>query len=232
MPKISVLLPVKNGAKYIAESIESTLDQSFTDFEILVFDDNSTDNTIGIINRYKDPRIKLYQSKACFISNLNTGLEISSGKYIARMDADDLMSPIRLETQFRIMENSDVDVCGSWILMFGEGMKSYVHAIFEGYIENPIRRLRHTCIVAHPSVMLRKEFFINNNLRYQNYPHVEDYKLWFEAAKKNAVFYVEPQVLLAYRNSAEQITKIREKEIGEQSIVIRNEVNKYLNLES
>lgn len=231
IPKVSVVFPVKNGEKYISEAIESTLAQTYPDFELLIFDDNSSDNTLAIVRGFQDSRIKIFSSKDGFISNLNRGIEISLGTYIARMDADDIMNPLRLETQVHLMDHSNIDVCGSWLIMFGISIQPYVHGIFEGKVENPIRRLRHGNFMPHPSVMMRKEFFIENNLRYENYPHAEDYKLWFEVAKKNGNFYIEPTPLLAYRLSDDQITSVHQKEIGLQSQLIQKEVNKYLGIE-
>lgn len=228
MPEISVLLPVKNGEKYITESIDSVLNQTFTDFELLIFDDNSTDKTLEIIKSYKDPRIKLYIGKNGYIANLNKGIEIANGMYIARMDADDIMHPDRLESQLEVMENMDVDVCGSWLIIFGEGFDAYIlnHGL-SGYLDNMLHRLTRGNYIAHPSVMMRKDFLIKNNLRYVVYPYVEDYKLWFEIAKKKGIFYVVPKPLLFYRLSDEQVTR-NNPEVQKQAANIRREVNEYI----
>lgn len=230
MQKISVLLPVKNGEKYVAESIDSVLDQSYSEFELLIFDDNSCDHTLEIIKDYKDSRIKIFTGRNGFIANLNMGIEISRGEYIARMDADDIMNPFRLECQLSVMENSTVDVCGSSIIIFGEGIEPYVHYNFTGTLENAIvlKLLGFCNIMSHPSVMLRRDFLIKHNLRYQKSPYTEDYRLWFEIAKLNGVFHTIPQPLLAYRMSNEQVTKIHQQEMGENVALIHKEVKEYL----
>jgi len=228
MEKISIILPVKNGAKYIADSIDSILAQTFNDFELLIFDDNSTDNTLSILATYQDPRIKIFTDSAGFIPNLNRGIEMSRGKFIARMDADDIMSPIRLQVQYEIMNNTIIDICGSWINIFGEGIETHLHGEHAGHIQQPLRILLHYNFVAHPSVMLRKEFIQKHNLMYENYRHVEDYKLWTEIAKKDGIFWIQPQALLNYRMSEDQVTTRNEEEIGRQSILINNEVYEYL----
>ena len=87
MPEITILMPVRNGEKYIKESIDSILKQTFTDFELLIMDDGSTDRTVERIERYTDERIRLIRRKHNFIRNLNEGLELALGAYIARMDA-------------------------------------------------------------------------------------------------------------------------------------------------
>jgi len=232
MPKVSVVLPVKNGEKYIAESIQSTIEQSFEDFELLIFDDDSTDHTLEIVASFQDKRIRVFTGKDGFIANLNKGIEFSCGEFIARMDSDDIMNPVRLETQVKLMENIDIDVCGSWLVMFGTGFQPYIHGIFEGMVENPVRRLRHSNFMPHPSVMMRRDFLVKHDLRYENFPHVEDYKLWFEVAKKNGNFYIEPTPLLAYRISENQITNVQKEEMSIQSRLIQKEVNRFLHIES
>src|SRR5690349_16134151 len=94
---ISVLMPVYNGAAYIAEAVQSVLDQTFTDFQLIIVDDGSTDNTVRIISTFYDPRIVvLQQPHAGIAAALNHGIENARGKYIARFDADDICYPNRL----------------------------------------------------------------------------------------------------------------------------------------
>ena len=230
MPTISVLLPVKNMEQYISEAIDSVLSQTYQDFELLVYDDNSTDCTLDVVASYDDPRIKLFSSTAGFIANLNSGIEQSTGMYIARIDADDIMQHTRLEIQVDIMERLNVDVCSSWLVVFGEGIGSYIQDYEgrSGVITNPLEQFAKTNYVAHSSVMVRRQFLIENKLRYVNYPHAEDYKLWSEVAKKGGVFYVEPQALTAYRFSPDQISRQNAQEVINQSIRIENEIKEFL----
>jgi glycosyltransferase involved in cell wall biosynthesis len=230
MPKISVLLPVKNGEKYISAALESVLGQSYQDFEVLIYDDNSTDFTLEVINSYQDPRITTFSSTDGFIANLNKGIESATGTYIARMDADDIMHPSRLQTQLEIMEKWNVDVCSSWMVVFGERINSYTQDYEKrsGIIENALEQFSKTNYVAHSSVLLRREFLIKNNLRYMNYPHAEDYKLWSEVAKKGGVFFIVPQALMAYRFSIDQVSRKNAQEVINQSIRIENEIKEFL----
>jgi glycosyltransferase involved in cell wall biosynthesis len=230
MPKISVVLPVKNAEQYISEAIESVLSQTYQDFEILIYDDYSTDFTIEVIQSYTDPRIHLFTSNNGFIANLNSGIEQSTGKYIARMDADDIMHRSRLEVQLDIMENRNVDICSSWLVVFGERMNNYIQDYEKrsGLIENPLAELSKTNFVAHSSVMVRREFLLQHHLRYVNYPHAEDYKLWSEVAKKGGSFYVVPQALMAYRFSRDQVSRKNAQEVINQSIRIENEIKDFL----
>ena len=228
MLKISVLLPVKNGEKYIAESIESILRQTFQEFEVLVFDDNSSDRTVELIKKYNDPRIKIYLSKDGFIANLNKGIEVANGLYIARMDADDIMHPLRLESQLKIIENEKVDVCSSWRIIFGEGFEPYIHESYYGLIPNPISLFYYFNFIVHPTVMMRKEFLVQHGLRYEHYPSVEDYKFWVEIAKKNGTFYIDPTPLLFYRMSDDQVSTTSQEEMSRQSTAMREEIANYM----
>ena len=230
MPKISVLLPVKNAEQYISQAIESVLSQTYTDFELLVYDDNSTDFSMEVVSSYDDPRIKVFTSTAGFIANLNSGIENSTGTYIARIDADDMMHHKRLETQLEIMESLNVDVCSSWLVVFGERISSYIQNYENrtGLIDNALEQFAKTNYVAHSSVMVRREFLMKHNLRYVNYPHAEDYKLWSEAAKKGGVFYMIPEALTAYRFSGDQVSRKNAQEVINQSVRIENEIKEFL----
>ena len=106
MPKLTVLMPVYNSAKYLRQAIDSILTQTFSDFEFLVFDDGSTDKSLEIISSYQDSRIHVFQSDKNYghVFHLNRGLEMANGEYIARMDADDISHHERLEYQVKFLE--------------------------------------------------------------------------------------------------------------------------------
>ncbi len=106
-PKISVVMSVYNGGEFLREAIDSILDQTYTQFEFIIVDDGSTDNSINVIESYKDPRIVLIrQVNKGLVVALNVGLRKAQGKYIARMDADDISIKNRLEIQLRFMESN------------------------------------------------------------------------------------------------------------------------------
>ena len=108
-PKITVLMPVYNAGKYLREAIDSILNQSFSDFEFLIINDGSTDNSKNIIESYNDQRIKFIENdkNSGVIFSLNRGLDLAKGGYIARMDADDISLRDRLKIQ-GLRENSRV----------------------------------------------------------------------------------------------------------------------------
>ena len=119
---ISVVLPAYNVQDTIGESIDSILSQTFTDFELIIINDGSQDNTEEVIHAYSDKRIRYYRNEKNegLIYTLNRGLDLAQGKYIARMDADDVSLPTRFEKQVKVMEESpNIVVCGTQIILFG-----------------------------------------------------------------------------------------------------------------
>lgn len=117
---LTVLLVVRNCENYIKDCVASVLKQSYKKFELLIINDNSTDKTQLIIESVHDERIRLINNKTDYISSLNLGIELLKGKYIARMDGDDIMMPRRLKKQIEVMEkHNDVSVCATWIQEFG-----------------------------------------------------------------------------------------------------------------
>ena len=230
MPEITILMPVRNGEKYIKESIDSILKQTFTDFELLIMDDGSTDRTVERIERYTDERIRLIRRKHNFIRDLNEGLELALGAYIARMDADDIMHTERLRIQLkRMKKNPNITVCGTWAKIFSDkGNERNVFHFGHEIICEPVLELLKYNMLLHPSVMVKKEFLFNHHIKYQNYPYVEDYKLWFDIAKAGGILFVEPQELLMFRRSDTQVTVTKKKEMSLGSIRLRKEILLYL----
>lgn len=230
MPEITILMPVRNGEKYIKESIDSILKQTFTDFELLIMDDGSTDRTVERIERYTDERIRLIRRKHNFIRNLNEGLELALGAYIARMDADDIMHTERLRIQLkRMKKNPNITVCGTWAKIFSDkGNERNVFHFGHEIICEPVLELLKYNMLLHPSVMVKKEFLFNHHIKYQNYPYVEDYKLWFDIAKAGGILFVEPQELMMLRRSNTQVTVTKKEEMFLGSIRLRKEILLYL----
>ena len=121
--QVTVLMPVYNAEQYLREAIGSILHQTFTDFEFIIINDGSTDRSEEIIKSYTDTRIRYYknESNLKLIATLNKGFDLAGGKYIARMDADDISLPNRLQLQFELMEkNPEVGLCGTWFENFTE----------------------------------------------------------------------------------------------------------------
>ncbi len=206
MPKVSVLMPVYNVQKYISEAIDSILNQTFNDFELIILDDCSEDETPSIIKAYNDPRIIFHQNKhnLGLAENLNIGLKLAKGYYIARMDGDDISLSARLQTQVDFLEkHTDIDLCSCGMRMFGADNKTWIR-------DRDTEQVRITMMfysaILHASSVFRKESFEKNGLIYnQNAFPAEDYDLW-----SRAVFYCKlvniPDVLYLYRIHNTQVT--------------------------
>lgn len=208
MCKITVLMPVYNCEKYLRESIESILNQTFNDFELIVINDCSTDQSREIIKSYDDERIVLIENdKNLGISeSLNKGLAIAKGKYIARMDGDDISFKNRLVKQYEFMEkNKDIGLCGTHVEVFNKS-NSRIHRC---PIENEeIRVLQiFNSAFAHPTVMIRNRILKKYNLKYDSYyDGMEDYHLWIKISEVSKVANLN-DVLLKYRDHDNQVTK-------------------------
>jgi len=230
MSLFSVVMTAFNAEDTIAESIESVLKQSYSDFEFIIINDGSTDNTRSIICSYTDERIRLIDNNHDYIQSLNIGLNVSTGKYIARMDADDIMHIDRLKLQYSIMEEfPNITVCSSWEIIFG---KKTVIKIFEqkesGLIELPLVQLLFDDIIINPTATIRRSFLSEHHLLYENYSYAEDYKFWAKTAMLGGVFYIDSQPLVYRRISHEQITnKYRDLQI-ETSLKIKKEILNFL----
>ena len=199
LPHVSVLLPVHNGAKYISDAIESILNQTYENFEFIIVEDASTDESKEIIRSYQDKRIKLVENEINLgqASSMNIGLNISSGKYIARIDQDDISLPTRLQKQVEFMENNiEVGVCGTWMEYIGK-----LSGILRLETEDSaikIKLLRDTEL-SHPTVMIRKSILNEHSLRYDSsFSPAEDYCLWTQLSKHCKLGNIG-EVLIQYR---------------------------------
>jgi len=155
-----------NAEDTIAESIESVLKQSFQNFEFIIVNDGSTDNTRSIINSYNDKRIRLIDNEHDTVQSLNIGLKVSTGKYIARMDAGDIMHIDRLKLQHSIMEEfPEITICSCWETVFGKKMpKRIVEQQLSGLVELPLVQLLLNDERINPVYTIRKSFIVEHNL--------------------------------------------------------------------
>ncbi|HAF61981.1 MAG TPA: glycosyl transferase group 2 family protein [Anaerolineaceae bacterium] len=183
IPKVTVLMAVYNGEKYLNESINSILNQTYQDFEFLTINDASVDKTLEILCEYKDPRIKVVtnEQNIGLAKSLNRGLALAKGEYICRMDADDVSLPARLEKQISFLErNKDFGLCGSWIRNFGD--KSYVDKLPVSH-EEIISQLFFGYAIAHPSVVIRTDILKEINGYNEDLRYAQDYELWSRLMK-------------------------------------------------
>jgi glycosyltransferase involved in cell wall biosynthesis len=227
-PTVSVLMPVYNGEAFLREAIDSILNQTFTDFEFIIINDGSTDRSEEIIKSYTDQRIKYYKNEQNLrlISTLNKGIKLTVGKYIVRMDADDISMPERLEKQVKFMEqNPHVVVCGSWAETFGKE-KAPIHYLAE---HNDIMfKMLYQCHLVHPTIIMRgKEIRAFTTHFDPAFLHAEDYDFFVRLGYVYKLANIR-EVLLKYRSHAGSVSKAHNEIQKHNSQTIR--LNQFLHL--
>jgi glycosyltransferase involved in cell wall biosynthesis len=199
--KVSIILPVYNAEKYLYQAIKSILTQTYTNFELIIIDDGSTDESLKIIQSFDDERIQIIQNEQNLglIKTLNKGIDLAKGEYIARMDADDIAMPKRLEKQVAFLEkNIDYGLIGTMAEMINEKGISIgkIHdlPISQEAIKS---RILFQCPFIHPTVMGKTSIF--KEFKYhENFPIAEDFFLWVKVIEKYKVANLD-EVFLQYR---------------------------------
>ena len=232
-PKVSVVLSVFNRYKFLQEAVDSILNQTFEDFElVIVIEHSDVKNDIEkLLKDLNDDRIVIIknETKLGFAKSLNVGIDIAKGEYIARMDDDDISLPKRLEKQVAYMDNNpDIGVCGAFIEFFmaSEGICT---------LPQDDENLRIHCLSAtplfHPTVIMRKKMLDDNNLRYDPNYFTEDYELWSRIVKYTKIHNI-PEVLLKYRASGENATITNAQKVHNSHIsVMKKQFVEYLGFE-
>ncbi|MBY0244073.1 MAG: glycosyltransferase [Sphingobacteriaceae bacterium] len=220
VPMISVLMPVYNAEKYVAEAIESILQQTYCDFEFIIVDDCSTDGSYHILQSYAkiEPRIRLFRNEQNekLPKTLNFGISQAIGKYILRMDADDVSLPERFAKQVSFMESHpEVDICGGFAYVFGGATSEKLMRVQLSPLLIKAYTYFVDCNLIHPTVSLRRSVFDRFGLRYNESKHclAEDYELWLQALFRGVVLNNLPTPLIKYRRSNTQLTKVNEIEM-------------------
>ena len=211
-PLVTVLLPVYNGEKYLSASIESILRQNYRDFELLIINDGSFDSTSEILKRYekRDQRIRVHnQDNHGIVFALNKGIDLAIGKYIARIDSDDIMTQHSLEYQVNLLEKkTNVGVVGSWMEIINE------HDITLTYWKLPYKKedfdywtyLNGEIRIGHPCVMYRTDLIRSLGGYRSDYIDAEDVDLWFRVELSGFELINIPKYLTSYRQHNFQIT--------------------------
>jgi len=227
--KISVITPAYNAGKFIAEAIESILNQSFRDFEFIIIDDCSKDNTAKIIMDYqkKDHRIKYYKnSKNLGIAgNRNKGISLATGKYVVWQDADDISLPDRLKRQYEFMENHpEVGICGGYLQFFDEngdkGIRKY--ATQDAELRKNIFRFSP---VAQPAAIIRRECFKKIGEYDLQWPPAEDLDMSFRVGSKYQFANI-PKVIIQYREHQNSATFKKLRTTETNTIQIRRKYSR------
>jgi glycosyltransferase involved in cell wall biosynthesis len=207
---ITVLMPVYNAEKYLKEAIESILNQSYTNFEFLIINDGSEDRSEDIILSYRDDRICYFRNEknSGIVQTLNRGIAFCKGKYIARMDADDISEPTRLKKQLDFMEkNLDYGLIGSQAYLIDEKSCITGELIYPVAFDKILFNLMLHNVFIHPTVFIRTSIFRTFNILFsENYKHAEDYKLWTQFGCVTKMLNLEDK-LIKYRIHNEQISE-------------------------
>ncbi len=222
MSKISVVMSVYNGEKYLSEAIKSVLTQDFSDFEFIIIDDGSTDKSLAIIKSFIDNRIRLIsRENKGLIYSLNEGIGLAQGEYIARLDADDICLPNRFSKQLAVLENKKIALVGSWAIKIDDLGRETGIMDYPPQGNREIKRffIKHNPFI-HSSIMIRRDVFAAVGLYKNSFKHAEDYELWSRVlAKFQAANITEP--LIKYRITSDSITREHNKLMRYQGFRVR-----------
>ena len=208
MVKLSVVMSTYNRAQILLETVNSVLNQSFADFEFIIIDDSSTDNTNELIKNINDNRIRLYkniENRGCTF-NYHTAQNLANGKYIVHIDDDDISLPDRFKIQYNYMEeNKNVALSGTFIETFGENARpSWVFYTDSDLIDFSMNIYNPIC---HSSVIYRKSFMELNNINYNmNYICSQDYELYMKILENGGKITNIADTLVKYRMHSDRLT--------------------------
>ena len=225
---VSIILPVYNAKEYIKDCIDSILAQTYQNFELIIGDDASTDNSIDICKQYDNPKIRIIKCEHNYIRTCNTLLKFCNGDYIARMDADDIMLPNRIQKQVEILEkDKSLSLCCSNRLIIGTDERRDMWV--ENYVDDFILRLFCGNFIPHSTVMIRTSFLRNLGIKYKSeYPYAEDYKMWSDIAMNGGTIYAIKEPLIKYRIHDSSISMQNMLKQKETATKIQNEIYNYL----
>lgn len=238
-PRITVFMPMFNAEKFVSEAVDSILNQTFKDFELLIIDDGSTDRSREIIESYQDPRIRLYSNEGNqgLPYTRNRGLELARGKYLAVMDADDISTPYRLAKQLDYMEKHPETV----VLASGKDLLTEEDNIHDSYgIKEKLYsflfyrtsqqigiNLIFENIISNSTTMIRLSFLTQHKIHYNSQCFVmQDYELWTQIFAQGGEFYLLREALVKYRSNQSNITTRTRKEATEKRRILQRMIQK------
>ena len=201
MPLVSVMLPVYNAECYVAEAIESILNQTYNNFEFIIVNDGSSDRSEEVILSISDERIRYYRNEVNLglIGTLNKSISLSSGKYLARMDNDDICLPERLAKQVAFLESHpEVGVLGTAFYNIDKAGEIFSETAFPSQHNLLCWSLCFFSPLAHPTVMMRRELVQSEGGYKAGIVHCEDYDFWYRLSSKTKLSNL-PDVLFKLR---------------------------------
>ncbi len=209
MPKVSVVIPVYNAMTYLSDTLNSVLQQTFSDFEVLIIDDGSTDNIQAwVAQNITDPRVRLIpQANQGLSAARNTGIANAQGEYVAFLDADDLWKPTKLEVQVHYLDNNAaVGLVYNWIAVIdAEGKPT--GRVWRGDIEGDVlEEVLQRNIIDCPSVLVRRKCFLDVGVFDRTLRSVEDWDMWIRIATRYH-FAVTREALVYYRQHSSNMSK-------------------------
>lgn len=230
-PDVSVIIPAYNAERWIDPALRSIATQDGVCVEIILIDDGSTDRTLTrAIAAMRDfPRFHILRNNGNqgIVESLNLGIKHASGRFIARMDADDLCLPDRFRKQMQFLESTGIDLCGSWFREFGYGMLP--RAVRWPHTEATLRAaMLFQNSILHPSVLARREVFERYKYRH-DYQLAEDYDLWVRASQRFRLANV-PDILVRYRRHGGQATQERRAKMERITQKIRSHALEFVGL--
>ena len=234
MPKIAVVIPAKNAANTFSETLTSLASQTFKDFEAVIIDDGSTDQTSEIAESFADAiKIKIihHRESQGVARSINSGIINSDSEFIARLDADDVADPARLFKQLEFLEaEKRIGICGSDMRVFSEsGDVNYIlaHPQNNSSIKTA---LIQRCALSHPSLLIRRTVFDITGFYDEKFDFAEDYDLWCRASLLGIQFANINQPLTNYRIHSNQVSKQKSQIQNQRDHVVKNKyISAYLN---
>jgi glycosyltransferase involved in cell wall biosynthesis len=221
-PVFSIVLCTYNAEAYLDQCLQSLLQQTYADFELIIVDDGSSDGTLPYLRSLADPRIRLItlETNHGLIFARNRGFDESKGRYIAIMDADDIADPQRLEEQLKVLDSGEVDVCGSFHVSL-DSVSGKRRTRRSPTSDSDIRALLTIyCPLCNPSTTVRTDVLRKH--RYNSaYPHAEDYGLWCDIAADGGKFRNIKRPLLTYRLHPGQVSKLKKQTASHSFQMIR-----------
>jgi len=227
-PKVSIIMSVYNGEDHVRFAINSILNQTYANFEFIIIDDGSTDNTVNIIEEYRenDSRIKLVKNNdnIGLAKSLNFGIKKSVGKYIARQDSDDISHPSRLETQIKYFtKNKEIDIlgCNSHLIDQNGNIFSSLSS-FSGDLVYTL--LKKNTLFAHGTVIIKRDVFDKIGMYNPSFYYSQDMEFWMRCAIYNIKIDCLPIKLYSYRVTASS------KDEQKLKVILRTKINEILNI--
>jgi len=229
-PLVSVVMAVYNGEHYLKPTVESTLNQTFKNFEFVIVNDASNDRTKEIIHSFNDPRIKLYNNEKNIgqTKSLNAGLNVAKGKYIARIDAGDVSMPNRLQKQVAFIEkNKDITVLGTSAFRYDESGQIIDVVHMPRSPKGRLQRIFFASPLVHISVLMKRDIIESIGGYNEEYDVLADYELWSNLTKKGYGLSNLKEILAGYLVSPKSFGSKHSmgKSLSEASKIIQSNVN-------